>query len=192
MSARMMRLLSVVACAALLVMPALAGADEEGGPGGNRGNGVCTLEGAWLGHSPLYGLSWLSVYDADSHWTGSFTQRFVGGDPTFMGLFPEAVSWSTAAGTWVRTGRTTFEYTYINYGLDAAGLPVYIFKDTGTVEFSGECDAFEVTNMFIAIYDPAQDPFGDDPPVFCWPDDPGSEHFAQRIPVDPPCEPAPP
>lgn len=188
----LLRMLSIFACAALAVAPAIAG-DHDGLGGGNNGNGVCTLDGAWLGQSPMWGVSWVVDYDSDTHWTGSFTMDFIGGDPTLMGLYPTAVGYSMIAGSWMRTGPRTFDYTFIAYGVDMFGLPVYITKNTGNSAISGRCDHLDVMNMFIAVYDPAQDPFGEDPPVQCIPDFPGSEHFARRIPVDPPCEPmAPP
>lgn len=184
--------LCVIGCAALIGAPALAGDEDGGGLGGNNGNGVCTLDGAWLGQSPMWGMSWMVEYESHSHWTGSFTMEFIGGDPTFLGAYPTAVGWSAIAGTWVRTGRRSFDYTFIAYGLDAMGQPVYITKNTGRSEISGRCDTVEIFDMVIAIYDPMADPFGEDPPNECIPDLPGSEHFARRIPVDPPCEPMPP
>jgi hypothetical protein len=53
---------------------------------------------------------------------------------------------------------------------------------------TGQCDQLEITNEFLAFYDPTQDPFGDDPPAFgCFPD--GCVSTARRIPVEPACEP---
>ena len=46
MTARnVVRVLSVLACAALIAGPAVAGDNEEFGQG-NNGNGACTLDGA--------------------------------------------------------------------------------------------------------------------------------------------------
>ena len=97
-----LRALSVATCAALMVVPVFAG--DNDGNGGNNGNGVCRLDGAWFGSSPAWGVSWTAVYDSDSHWTGPVSLRMVGGDPTLGGLFP-ATSLSSTTGTWVRTGR---------------------------------------------------------------------------------------
>ena len=189
MTGRMMRILSVVACAALMVTPAFAGDD---GPGGNPGNGVCTLDGAWFGVTPDWGLTWTVVYDSDSHWTGPLSLRFIGGDPTLGGAFPDVVSLSGTTGTWVRTGRRTFDYTMIHWGLSEGGQqPVFIMKATGSVVVTGTCDGLDITNHTLAFYEPTQDPFGDDDPLFGCIED-GSTSSAQRIPVQPPCEPPPP
>ena len=186
---KMFHVLSVIACAALLVAPALAG-DNEGLGGGNNGNGVCTLDGAWLGESPYWELSWPVVYDSDSHWTGTLSMRFIGGDPSLGGYLP-AESLSRTTGTWVRTGRRTFDYTMIHYGLAVDGqTPVFLAKASGSVILTGNCDHMEVYNESLALYDPAQDPFGDEPPLYgCVPD--GTLSTAQRIPVQPPCVPPP-
>ncbi len=181
-----LRSMAVAACAALMVVPVFAG--EDPGLGGNNGNGVCTSDGAWLGTSPAFGMSWTVVFYSDSHWTGPMSLQFIGGDPTFGGFFP-ATSLSRTTGTWVRTGHRTFDYTMIHYGLAEGGQePVFIMKSSGSVVITGQCDYMEVTNGSLALYDPTQDPFGDEPPAYgCIPD--GSPSTAQRIPVQPPCEP---
>ena len=174
----------VAVCALFVVSPAMCSDGVEGG----NGRGVCHLDGAWLGMSPAWGGVWTIVYDSDSHWTGTISMRFIGSDPTLGGFFP-ATSLSRTTGTWVRTGRRTFEYTMIHYGLAEGGQqPVYIGKLSCRVVMTGQCNHLEVTNGSLALYDPTQDPFGDDPPAYgCIPD--GSLSTAQRIPVQPPCEP---
>lgn len=174
----------VMACAMLVVTPAVAGDGAEGG----KGKGVCRTDGAWIGESAAWGMQWIAVYDSDSHWHGSFATRWLGGEATLGGFFPDAVTFSNTVGTWIRTGKRTFQYTMITYGLDAAGQPVYIAKNSGFSEVSGKCDYQEFFDSAISLYDPSQDPFGDDPPTFgCAPDP--SVSTATRMYVDPPCEP---
>ena len=188
MSARgTMLILAVITCAAVMIAPAFAG--DNDGPAVGGGEGVCTTDGAWFGVSPYWGLSWTIVFQSDSHWTGSFSLRFIGGDPTVGGYFPDAVSLSETVGTWERTGRRTFRYTMVHWGLAEGGQePVFILKNSGTSVVTGQCDQLELTNEFLAFYDPTQDPFGDDPPAFgCFPD--GSVSTARRIPVEPACDP---
>jgi len=175
---------SVAVCALFVVSPAMCSDGVEGG----NGRGVCRLDGAWLGTSPYWGLTWPIVYQSTSHWTGTINVQFIGGDPTLGGFFL-ATSLSRTTGTWVRTGRRTFDYTMIHYGLAEGGQePVFIGKLSGSMVMSWRCDHLEVTNGSLALYDPTQDPFGDEPPAIgCFPD--GSLSTAQRIPVQPPCEP---
>jgi hypothetical protein len=170
-------------CAMLMAPPVLYGDD-------GNGRGVCRLDGAWLGSSPAWEGTWTIFYDSDSYWTGPLVMRFIGSDPTLGGFFP-ATSLSSTTGTWIRTGRRTFEYTMIHYGLAEGGQqPVFIAKLCGSVVLNSTCDEMEATNGSIALYDPTQDPFGEDPPFFdCIPD--GSLSTARRIPVQPPCEPPP-
>ncbi len=201
MTARnVVRVLSVLACAALMIVPAFAG-DDEGLGKGNNGQGVCTLEGAWYGVTPYWGLTWTAIYNSDSHWTGSMSLSFIGGDPSLGGAYPDVVSLSETIGTWVRTGRRSFDYTMVHYGLSAAGLdpedpeetqdpilPIFLLKNTGSFIVTGDCDQLEITNTTLEFYDPMQDPFAEDG-YLCYPD--GSPSFARRIPVQAPCEPTP-
>lgn len=180
------RILWVMGVLALLAVPAAAG-DNDGPVGG--GQGVCDLDGAWFGVMPAWGLTWTAVYDSDSHWAGTLSVRLIGGDPTLGGAFPNAESLSGSTGTWVRTGRRTFDYTMIHYALAAGGQqPVFLLKNSGSVVVTGDCDRLELTSHTLAFYDPTQDPFDDDP-FLCFPD--GSGSTARRIPVEPPCEPTP-
>jgi hypothetical protein len=187
---KILQVLSIIACAALMVAPAFAADVDVVG----HGHGVCTLDGAWFGTTPFWGLSWPIVYQSTSHWTGTMSMQMIGGDPTLGGFFP-VTSLSSTTGTWVRTGRRTFEYTMIHYGLAEGGQdplqsvqPVFLAKLSGSMVVTGDCDQLEVTNVSLSLYDPTQDPFGDDPPTYgCVAD--GSASTAQRIPVQPPCEP---
>ena len=112
----------------LVAAPALSGDGVEDG----KGQGVCRNDGAWIGESPSWGMQWTAMYTSESHWKGSYTTRWIGGDPTLGGFFPSVVAFSNTVGTWIRTGRRTFEYTMITYGVDASGLPVYIAKNSGS------------------------------------------------------------
>jgi hypothetical protein len=179
--------LVMVVSAALVAPPAICGDDAAVG----NGQGVCRPDGAWLGNSPAWGIQWIIVYDSESHWKGSYKMRFIGGDPTMGGAFPDSVAFSDTVGTWVRTGRRTSQWTMITYGLDALGQPVFIAKNSGSSETSGNCDYQETFDSAISFYDPSQNPFGDDPPAYgCFPDP--SVSTAIRMRVDPPCEPPPP
>jgi hypothetical protein len=117
--------------------------------------------------------------------------QFLGGDPSFGGFFP-ATTWSPTTGSLVRTGRRTFEYTHITYGLGTgptgATVPFYIAKAIGVLELSEGCNVVSGTSLSVELFAPDQDPFGDDPPVFgCYPD--ASPISGRRMTVDPPCEP---
>jgi hypothetical protein len=178
-----LRVVVVVACAMLIASPAVCGDEFEFG---NNGQGVCRLDGAWLGTTPGWLLDWTVVYQSVSPHEGTLSMRFVGGDASLGGAFP-ATSLSRTTGSWVRTGRRTFDYTMIHFGLAADGqTPVFIGKAIGSLELSGSCDSLEVINWSLSIYDPAQDPFDDEPPIMCIPD--GGISTAVRIPVQPsPC-----
>jgi len=196
MSVRIVKLLAVVAIAALVVLPVVAGENEAGGPGGNQGNGVCTAEGAWVGSTPDgAGPAWTMIFTSGTHWQGSFTLYTGEFDGTFGGAFPVTMM-SPFAGTWVKTGPRTADWTMMAYGfgpdpVTGVMTPVYVLKSSGYSEFTGRCDELEILSVSVALYLPTQDPFGDDPPFFgCFPA--GMLEIAKPIPAEPPCEPTPP
>jgi hypothetical protein len=170
-------------------MVAFAHGDENDGPGTGQGQGVCRTDGAWIGSAPDFGIDFTAVYDANSHWSGTVDLTWIGGDPTFLGFFPDAVAFSAAKGEWRRTGRRTFDYTMVSYGLNADGQPLYIAKNSGWKQLLQGCRSAEIEGA-IELYAPDQDPFGDDPPEYgCV-----GPAFAteMRMYLDPPCEPPPP
>lgn len=192
MSVRIVRLIAVVPIAVLLALPVFAGEGESGGPAGNQGNGVCTPEGAWVGTTPDgAGPAWTMLFTSGSHWQGSFTLITGEFDGSFGGAFPVTMM-SPFAGTWVKTGQRTADWTMMAYGLGpdpTTGVmtPIYILKSSGEVEFTGRCDELEILSVSTALYLPTQDPFGDDAPFFgCFPA--GTLEIAKPIPADPPCE----
>jgi hypothetical protein len=196
MSIRVVRLLTMVAIAALVVLPAFAGEDEEGGPGSNQGNGVCRAEGAWVGGTAgSAGPAWTMIFTSGTHSQGSYTLYTGEFDGSFGGAFPVTMM-SPFAGTWVKTGPRTSDWTMMAYGfgpdvVTGVMTPVYVLKVSGYSEFTGGCDELETVSVSAALYLPTQDPFGDDPPYFgCFPAE--TLEIARPIPVEPPCEPAPP
>jgi hypothetical protein len=192
MSTRIVTLLAAVVSAALVVLPHFAAGAQPGGPGGNQGNGECTISGAWVGGMPDgAGPAWTMIFTSGSHWQGSFTLITGEFDGTFGGTFPVTMM-SPFAGTWVKTGLRTADWTMMAYGLGPDQItgvmtPVYIFKSSGNVEFTGRCEELEILSVSVALYLPTQDPFGDDPPFFgCFPA--GTLEIAKPIPAEPPCE----
>lgn len=184
-----MCILSVVACAAMIVTPAVAGDQDGLGGNGNNGQGTCSLDGSWLGTAPDFGISFMAEYHSMSHWLGTVDLTWIGGDPTFLNSFPDAVALTETKGQFRRTDRRSFEYTMIWYGVDMNGQPVYIAKNSGWVELGQGCRSADIGGT-ISLYAPTQDPFGDDPPEFgCV-----GPAFAYetRMSIDPPCEPPPP
>jgi hypothetical protein len=170
-------------------VPAAAG--DNDGPAVGGGQGVCEPDGAWFGHVPAWGLEVTWVTDSDSHWVGKYSMQFYGGDPSFGGLLPATI-WSPTTGTVVRTGRRSFEYTHITYGLgtDPIGntVPIYIAKAIGVLELSEGCTVVNGVSLSVELFAPNQDPFGEEPPAFgCYPD--ASPISGRRMTVDPPCEP---
>lgn len=140
----------------------------------------CRLEGSWMIFSPD-GTRSLATYHGESASAGtSAVEVFM--DPTLGGAFPDAVRISSGRGVWVRTGRSSFSYTMIVYGLDAEQNVTWIIKNSGTQVLSQHCNRMNVDGT-VEIFSPDVDPFDGDP-LICLPDE-GIVAVLMR--VDPPC-----
>jgi len=140
----------------------------------------CRLEGSWLGFG-ADGSRWLATYHGESANAGTNDLEFFF-EPTLGGLFPGAVSISSARGVWVRTGGNTFAYTLITFGLDAGGNVAWIIKNSGNKTLTDNCNLMTIEGT-LEVFLPEVDPFEGEP-LFCVPGA-GSEEVRMR--VDPPC-----
>ena len=79
-------------------------------------------------------------------------------DPTY-GYFPTVVAKSRRVGRLVATGKDTFEYNSLAYGLDEDNLVVYIMITGGSFEWV-DCDT-RVGELWASFYLASQDADGD-------------------------------
>jgi hypothetical protein len=122
----------------------------------------CALQGSWLSEVDI-GARFLVTYGRGANARGGpMTIDWIAGDPTLFGNFPTAVGLTGAAGSW-RTGPGPgdYQYTWIGYGIDSSGIPVYAWKGSGTGTLQG-CDTI-VFDYVVEIYPWPLDPFDDDP-----------------------------
>jgi hypothetical protein len=157
---------SIMLCMAI---PGLAVADDGPKAGDEPKN--CSFQGTWFGvTSPeiLTLTGWVVTVEGKSHDAGTNNLEFPTFDPT-LGIqtppFSAAVRISTLRGAWERTGRNTFAYSFMGFGLDSSNHPVYIAKVNGTIELSGDCGTEAITAS-MSVYFPANvSPF-DGVPLF--------------------------
>jgi len=129
---------------ALLVSTPMTAKDDHNTPAA-----AFDIAGVWMGSDPAIPdvytqplLTTTVVTPADPsghHFT--YVAQGINGDPTFMGLFPEATQLATQVGTMVRTGPRTFATTAAQYFVKPPGL--------GTTQF-GTWDRGEVQYFFVS------------------------------------------
>ena len=102
--------------------------------------------------------------------------EWIGFDPTLFGSFPTAVQVSQAIGAWHKVTAFEYRYTWIFYGFDESGAPLYSVRGSGTGTFPG-CDAI-VFDYVLEVFPAPLNPLEDDP-VDCLSGS-GAKH---RIPV---------
>jgi len=152
----------VVACGIVLVAlcasPVLAG-----GPGAGGSNN-CSNVGTWLGLGDT-GFTWMNTITPGANATvGQLDIEWVLIDPTLFGFFPDAVRVTNATGVWEKVNRQTYMVTWMAWGFDVNGFPLYVGRLSGTDTMVG-CDELDV-GYVLEIFLPGQD-MNTEPPIFC-------------------------
>ena len=121
----------------------------------------CSGEGSWLGWVDT-GVTFFVVNSAGATGrSGTTTLEFIYTDPTLFGNFPDAVRTTAAEGAWDQVTATTHRFTFIAYGLDATGMPLYSLRGSGTSAMTG-CDSM-VLDWVMEIFPYPLDPLVDAP-----------------------------
>jgi len=166
-TSRLRRVLLGVA-ALCIAVPGLGLA--SGAPSVGSGARFCTFPGTWFGVTSPTDLTltgWVVTVVGESPFAGTNNLEYPTFDPTLNGAFP-AVRISTLRGAWERTGRNTFAYSFMGFGLDSANVPVYIAKVNGTIELSRDCRTEAITASMSVYYPATVSPF-DGVPLFTIP-----------------------
>jgi len=150
---RSIQIAAAVGLGLMLGSMALQAADAEGSADKSRPAAPYDVAGVWMGGDaaipgvytqPLLTTTVVSPADPSGHRFTSVAQG-INGDPSFMGLFPEATQLATQVGTLIRTGPRTFAVTAVQYfvkppepgtelfGTWDRGEVQYFFVSSGTV-----------------------------------------------------------
>jgi hypothetical protein len=144
---------TVVAASILLGSTSLQAADENGSANKSLPAAPYDIAGVWMGSDaaipgvytqPLLTTTVVTPADPSGH-RFTYVAQGINGDPSFMGLFPDATQLATQVGTMVRTGPRTFRVTAVQYfvkppkpgtgafGSWDRGEVQYFFVSSGTV-----------------------------------------------------------
>ncbi len=129
----------------------------------------------------------------------AYRQRYVNGDPTWLGMYPEADNQSDLVGEAMKTGLNTYEYRIIGYGFKTQpanrGQLQYIFVSNGTITLIDR-DTRQATDVYLTLFSADKDVA----PADGFPDE-GAEPdlcigpvggVVKRVQMLPPCVPPPP
>jgi len=159
-SMQRVRLVTLIACALLMVAANLQAADPLQGEALKRG--MCALPGSWVGEVDI-GARFFAQYNLEGWARGSVTIEWIMVDPTLFGYFPEAVRATQGAGVWRMENWYTYSYTWIAYGLDENGMPVYAIKTSGMGTIR-DCHSTDF-DWVMEVFPTPLDPLLDDTPV---------------------------
>lgn len=123
----------------------------------------CGIVGTWFGQNDS-GFAWMATITPGTNATdGQFTLEWVLIDPTLGGFFPTAVRATGANGVWEKVNQFKYKYTWVAYGLSAAGQIVFVARTSG-FETMAECDQLDTTYT-MELFAPGQDIWSE-PPSF--------------------------
>ncbi len=163
--------LAAAACALLLAAVAAPAEEDLDEPSAL----TCRLPGSWLTQVDIGGRFFTQYGGGANATCGPLSIEWILFDPTLFGNFPTAVRVTRAAGAWSSRGRA-YDYTWIAYGIDGTGFPVYSIKGSGTGRFEG-CGAIGF-DWVLEVFPWPMSPLTD-PPVTCL----SGTGAKQRIPV---------
>lgn len=121
----------------------------------------CTVEGSWIASVDIGAVFFVSYSRGATGTGGAMAIEWIGFDPTLFGSFPDAVRTSQAIGAWRQTAAFEYRYTWIVYGFNALGVPLYSVRGSGTGSFPG-CNAI-VFDYVLEVFPYPLDPLVDDP-----------------------------
>ena len=132
-----------------------------------RGANNCSRVGTWLGVSDS-GTSWIATDTPGPNATvGQLALEWVRIDPTRGNLYPTVIRVTNALGVWEKVNKRKYEYTWIAYGLDASGMPVYVARESGIASMAN-CDHVDLTYV-LQLFGPTQDISTESPDLGCFP-----------------------
>jgi len=141
----------------------------------------CDLQGTWIGEvdESAGGGKWLATYHGRTRTKGTVELQFLDVSAN-LGFSPfEAERFGPTKGVWERTGRRSYVYTMVTYGVDSLGNTYYSAENTGTVVLSEDCNSMTVDACFDYIAP-------DGTPFFCFC---GATATATRLELQEPCTP---
>jgi hypothetical protein len=168
-------LCTLVACALLTFSANLPAADPPQNEALKRG--TCALPGSWIGEVDV-GFRFFAQYSRGG-WVrgGPLTIEWIMVDPTLFGNFPAAVRATQSVGAWrMETGRT-YSYTWVAYGLDINGTPVYAIRTSGMGTIVG-CNGNDF-DWVMEVFPAPLDPLHDEAPICL-----AGTGTKERIPVE--------
>jgi len=126
----------------------------------------CSVLGTWHGVVNSGATYMVTITRGQSATVGQFVAEWVLWDPTLEGYFTDAVRTTNPMGVWEKVNGNTSKWTWIAYGLDGIGQPLYTIRASG-ISSMVNCDELHLTYV-TEVFLPSQDISKDTPiAVFC-------------------------
>ena len=115
----------------------------------------CGRVGTWFGRADS-GITWMAIdLRGVSAAAGQVELDWVMIDPTLGGFFPTVVRATAGKGVWESVNQSKYRYTWVAYGLDAAGQQVFVARASGFATTAG-CNQVNITYT-LELFAPVQD-----------------------------------
>jgi hypothetical protein len=142
--------------------------------GGHEGD--CKLLGSWIGYDDNGSAWWMSTADGQNASRGTLNLEVPGSKLFFDGAF----SVSELRGSWVKTGKNTYDWTVVGFPYLEDTTTMVLVKLSGIDTVSENCNSLYVTEVVMELFAPNADINVDAP--FLSSDFP--DHAGQRILVN--------
>jgi len=137
----------------------------------------CGVVGTWTHWEDF---AWVGVVSPGMNATvGQIDMEWILWDPTIGGAHPlltTAVRTTGPKGVWEKVNEREYKYTWVAYGLNAAGALVYALRAVGVGTIAG-CDRFDITGR-LQLFAPNQNIWTDEPVLWV-----PIDEFATRMPL---------
>ena len=104
----------------------------------------CSNLGTWHGVVDSGATYMVTITRGQSATVGQFVAEWVLWDPTLNQAFPTAVRTTNPLGVWEKVNGKEFTFTWIAYGLDGNGAPLYTIRASG-ISLLVNCDELHLT-----------------------------------------------
>ena len=119
--------------------------------GGHKGD--CKLLGSWIGYDADGAAWWMSTADGKNASRGTLNLEVPGSKLFFDGAF----SVTELRGSWVKTGKRTYDWTVIGFPYAEDTTTMVLVKFSGTDTVSDDCNTLYATEVVMELFAPNAD-----------------------------------
>ena len=122
---------------------------------GEKSEADCKLLGSWIGYDATGSAWWISTADGQNASHGTLNLEV----PGSVLFFPGASSVTELRGSWVKTGKNTYDWTVVGFPYlgDENATTMVLVKLSGVDTISKDCNTVYITDAVMEVFAPDAD-----------------------------------